>query len=858
MNASSRGYGYDAARMSPSETVSSGRPMFEGYRKDALSNFESEKPRYNLLNAERPQSSALVDLKDPIQVHLLTETALSDSKEYEILSQEEVDDLKKQVSTLSQRIEQTRANLAIQAKYRDAAISMAKLYSPGRTAGKRKSLLGNRNSGEQSAREAEEERMASEKRCEELANELFNLEKRLMEPQRRILQHTAGILQMTHRAPKRPNPYAQGQPQGQGIPGSPESLYTYTNGRDSLEPTSDDPYFDDRSLYLPMDGADRPYSAKRKNSIDIPIKSPIREQTNQLREESKQLREENDRLKEEVASMRAMSDAGTLETDALRRQNADNLKVVSYTEKRLEDLNKKLRHMVIQFNPAKNANYKSPPTGSLEPGDLIASQLDYLSSGLMAAQQEQQTLTSTKSREAEVAATAASASLSQIEIKLEDFNSQMREVLISTNTVLPPLPNIPASNLDAQLEYLESSLRALSTSTSKPKDDQSEAVLQGLWDIIQTGYAGIQQRKAERRKTRSDMGLEPDEEDMSGDEAPNTNEPYSLSAFSTKVQWLYAQATSLKDQKSVLKRQIKQQRELNNKSDSEKELEMKTKSDELQRTKDMLEKIELEAKGAQEKLTKALLELETLRQTSSANETAAAKAMEGQLKERNTKIASLEAENKTLQAKLAKVETDLAALQTKAKEANSAKEATDKEVAQLQKQVTAKDAELEQANMTLAELKTEVTIAKAELEGAYGSRAQRAAEAAALSKNSSESAEVKKLKEELASTLKEFEDITKETITAEKEKLDLEGKLDDALAAKAGLEAEAKQLRQKLDTEVARLQEQLDSERLKVGAGGAGAGGAARSGATMLSEQFRATMKEERRKFQEELRVGSF
>src|ERR1700755_1969452 len=71
----------------------------------------------------------LLNVNDPIQVHLLVETALGDSKTFEILSPEEVDELKKQCRALTQRIEQTRQNLAIQSKYRDAAISMAKLYS---------------------------------------------------------------------------------------------------------------------------------------------------------------------------------------------------------------------------------------------------------------------------------------------------------------------------------------------------------------------------------------------------------------------------------------------------------------------------------------------------------------------------------------------------------------------------------------------------------------------------------------------------------------------------------------------------------------------------------------------------------
>lgn len=160
------------------------------------------------MNPQRPQSSQLLNLNDSIAVHLLVETALGDSKEFEILSQDEVDDLKKQVQTLTQRIEQTRQNLAIQSKYRDAAISMSKLYSSNEkkrsfdATGRVKSILGHNRNGSEESEAQRQERLATEKKCEDLAAELWFLEKRLVKPQNKLLKHTAGILQMTHKGPK--------------------------------------------------------------------------------------------------------------------------------------------------------------------------------------------------------------------------------------------------------------------------------------------------------------------------------------------------------------------------------------------------------------------------------------------------------------------------------------------------------------------------------------------------------------------------------------------------------------------------------------------------------------------------------
>ena len=806
-----------------------------------------------------PQSSTLVDLKDPIQVHLLTETALSDSKEYEILSQEEVDGLKKQIQFLTQRGEQTRANLAIQSKYRDAAISMAKLYSP--TGGR-----GDRSRGGDDARQAELEKQASERRCEELVAELFSLDKRLMDAQTRLLQHTAGILQMTHRASSRKsNQPPNTQPLPNGIPGSPESLYTSSNGRDSLEGAGDDIYFDDRSLYFPLDQVDGHSVRPRKNVIEIPMKSPVREQKNQLREEADRLREENGRL--------------GAEAESLRKEGAERLEFIVDTEKKLEDLASKLYDMASRFNPVSSQVSLEPPASrGPEPGAMVDRQLDYLEKGLAVALEEREREISQNRKEAEVAAAAAAATLNQVEGKVEALNRQVHEVLRNMEPDYPSPPEISGQALDEQLDYLQDSFRTVqtelaraaelssSTSANKQKNDQMEAVLMGLWDIIQAGYAEMYQQKVERRKARAEKGLEEDEDDMSSDESlMSTDEPYSLQAFSTKVQWLYAQATSLKEQKVVLKRQIKQQRELNNKSSSDKDVELREKTDELQSTRDLLDSSEKVTRDTQDKLAKALNDLDTLQQTSAANESAAAQVARDQLGERDAKISSLESSSKDLQAKLSEVETSVAATQTllaatqaQLVQISDAKTAAEAQAEKLQKEVAEKDEELDRMNIMVVELKTEVTIAKAELDGAYGSRAQRAKEAAALTKSSENSelaSQNDRLKGELTNILKELEDMTKETIIAEKEKLELENKLDDVLAVKAGLESEVKVLGEKLDREVSQLKEQLDAERLRVPPSPGGLNSQPRAGASMLSEQFRATMKDERRKFQEEIRV---
>ncbi|RDA83396.1 hypothetical protein CP532_4832 [Ophiocordyceps camponoti-leonardi (nom. inval.)] len=805
----------------PSTSSPNGRSTANGFRRDNTNGFGKPASRFNSTGSNQERRLARVDLKDAIQVHLLTETALSDSKKFEILSQEEVDELKKQSQVLAQRVESTRANLAIQSKYRDAAVSMARLFDTAQP-------------DDPNALEAERERVACERQCELLAAELFNLEKRLMGPQRRLLEHTAGILQLTHKASKKRRPPP---PIGQlinGIPGSPESLYTYSLSGSSLDQAEDDNEFDDPSLYpLDYDGTRAANGRSKKNAIEIPVKSPIRE--------NNQLRGEMDRVREENMQLRGQTDM---------------------VIQKLQSLNGFLRETIVRFNPEVNGGYVQPPkptsTQDSQPAELLKSQVEYLESGLVAVQAEQESFAGGK----------------DIGQRIESLNLQLRDLLMSADAHYTPTPIPPESDVKGQLSYLEASIQLvdghMGRGASKGLDAETGPVLTRLWESIQKGLVEARQRKEERRKARSEKGVSAaaadDDDEISEDEGFDPTEPYSLPAFATRVQFLHARASTLKDQKAVLKRQIKQQRELNSKSDADKDQEVARKQKELDQTGERLARVEKEALEAQKLLSQALEDLEGARSSAKASESS-------EVAERDAKIGLLEAQLKETQAKVAAAESEgggtvqkLADMDLRIASLTEEKAATDEKIQTLskeleektarltdkEKKLEVKEVELEQLNMTLAELKTEVTIARAELDGAYGSRAERAADVAAL-KSSAEVVklqnQVEKLKQELGETVKELEGITKETIGAEREKVELEVKLDEALSSKTGLETEMQRFRDK----VTKLEEELDAERLKASSSPA-SGGRPGAGASMLSEQFRATMREERKRFQEDLK----
>ena len=785
-------------------------------------------------------------------MHLLTETALSDSRQYEILSQEELDDLKKQCQALTQRIDNTKSNLLIQAKYRDAAVSMAKLYSPAVADDKKRSWFdGNRMSGDD-MREAAAEREACERKCEELATELFNLEKQLMDPKRRILEHTAGVLQLTHKASRRRLAQQNGQPPN-GIPGSPESMYTYSHGRNSLDAPGEEVYMDDS--FPGLDALDTSRSRKGPLPLEIPLKSPIREQQSQLREEMDRLKEENNLLLNSVTEM----------------------------EHKLEGLNGSLRETIVRFNPAGNSGYEPPPSASApsgaKPGDVLRSQVDYLESGLVAVQAEQESYKP-----------SAAAGDSQVGERIESMNLQLRDLLMTADTHYEPVAMPDEADVEGQLNLLEDSLRQVDTNMSRLLQSGAgsstvEAAMIEMWDVIQHGYTAIRQSREDRRRTRAEKGLE-DDESMSDDEGIDLAETYSALNLSSRVRWLYRQATTLKDQKSVLKRQIKQQRELNNKSDAEKDAEIAQKQEMLDEKELIIERVEREAMDAQRMLSSTLEDLEQARAKTGNNDeleaelrerTTRTEALESKLQEMQANLTTAESESETTQRRLAQIDSTINALSGQLDEADRSRaEAEDKAnnleqeiqrrqeaLEETQNALKAKEKDMDDLNASYVELKTEVTIARAELDGADGSRAERAADAAAF-RNANEveklQAQVVKLKEELSGTVKELEDITKETIAAEREKVDLEGKLDDALHVRTSFEAEVNNLRERIEVEaqrtherMAKLQEDLDGERLKARRGEGVRPGA---GASLLSEQFRATMREERKKYQEDIRVS--
>ncbi|KAL4788124.1 Up-regulated during septation-domain-containing protein [Aspergillus varians] len=116
-------YGTGTAQPPPTKV------LLEGYR-EPLKLHNTDKSLYDSPNsASHSRRSIPLSANDPVAMYLLTETAMGDSINYEILSIEEVEELKKELRLMSTRTNATKRKLTLELKLRDAAMSLSRLHN---------------------------------------------------------------------------------------------------------------------------------------------------------------------------------------------------------------------------------------------------------------------------------------------------------------------------------------------------------------------------------------------------------------------------------------------------------------------------------------------------------------------------------------------------------------------------------------------------------------------------------------------------------------------------------------------------------------------------------------------------------
>jgi hypothetical protein len=737
---------------------------------------------------------------DPVAMHLLVETAIGDSQYFEILSVEEVEALKQEQKGLDARLGPVRKKLESETKIRDAAKSLTRLTSKKEQGHRRGLSSRGNNVVKDTATRSEEELSASNRKVDELARELFEIEARMRMIDTQLLMHTAAILQMTHNGPSKQNHNPQRSNTGGQRPDSPTSMYTYEI--DHTPRSKGEENFDDRSLYRSPENLDNLMNALQKG-------------THHHSDSVRDVGQRNQPLQSQDLSSMA---------------------------KRVEELNERLRELIVQANPERNQEYSLPPQNDgATDASSVDRQLDFLDQALRDVSAEQNELRNNTRH-----------SPSEVEGRLEGINNQLYAMLNraqGSESAQPP-PEISGGGSQEQLNYMEDAfynieqvqyslneqieeLRSKPSIPAQPSEsvqpsqpaqpsqnqdiEKYETTLQGLWSIILAGEEEARQRKRSRREL---LASDPDaNEELSPDEDHIPNEEFSLQAFSGKVQWLFSRATSLKDKQSILLRQIKQQRELNSKSDAQKEAAFSQLNERVLSARS-------DKKTMEEELERAMSQLKQFDGQSNENESIELQEAQERCMDLESQLRDVQddarVEGATIQAELAlssaKIDEAMAALLAVTAEKESLQKRTEDAMTAL----NAKEEELRDLEGEVVRLTTELTFAKAELDGAYGTRAERAAESAAnphikrelddlaaknaallneieslrkaqdaASQSEAESRDSERtLKAELSGMAAEYEALTRDAIQNEKDRDGLEAVIDSLRDEKEVLEME--------------------------------------------------------------------
>lgn len=707
---------------------------------------------------------------DSVGRHLLYETALLETNSYEILTLEDVEELKKESTRLQSGIDGAKRKLALESKVKAAATNLQRLYSsdqsradspqhPDSPKRARKSLLsGRQRSGSTASTEGktlsqtESELAESTRKVDELNETIKSLLDRRQVVERKLLRHTAAVLA------EQQNANTDG-----GANGSRE----------------DDT--DDASTYSP---------------------------------------DEFDGIRDILLSKSSSSGGKLQKRGNLQGEHEQQLQSM---QTRLEHLNEQLRSVISEasqtrgVSPAPEPHYT--PVDDNDPAAKLSSDFDRFENNLRALQQEQY---DAKKHYAHIQETSYQ-TRNAVEEQLEELNAQLYNTLTlspaaQSITDLQEPPKATGHGYQPQLAYLEESFLNIEqllrrhtdelqsargngedeekTEAQSKKLDEYEATIGGLWEIMQNEQSLLRTPPIDEGRF---SGAEP------VPRSPLTDS-FSLPAFSSRVQHLFNRATAAHEQQDILRRQIQQQRELNGRSDAEKDRqveELTTKHEQLvasgEQMQDELAKSMAQHKQAETEVNQLKAELLNVEnEFTELRRTAELKHQEReemarQLQAQQEHTGHLQQEIQELEAQAANIESNSsqhAELTAQLTAANAAREQAEQKHAAAMK-------EMEQVETEVVRLSTELTMAKAELDGAYGSRAERAKEAqgseiqvliernaeitselAALRAERSDNSRVQALEQELQAMTADFQELTREALQQEHERGQLDSLID--------------------------------------------------------------------------------
>ena len=787
-----------------------------------------------------PQSSQL-NTSDPVAMHLLMETAMVDSKGFEVLTIEDVEEFKRERISIQHRIEATRRKLALERKLRDAAQSLNRLYStkgrresdetapdgsPKSPRKSRRSILGNRSNSSELLNKTDDEYASSNRKCDALTQELSAMEKRSEELARRILEHTAGILQFTHKGLKK-------NISPDTLPRSPESMASVNHRSMTHFDELDD--FDDRSFYKSLDHSDDYGGANRKAELQM----------------------------------------------------------LEQTEKTLDAVNNRIRCLVHQADP--NQQINPPPQqrnneASRQGGSQIHAQLEYLGRALESIEAAQARMVQD-----------AQSSVYDSEDQMEDINVRLHDLLQKTNTIgQSPVgfaPDSRGKSLQSQLSFSDMILDRLNKRVEhlvEQKDILSRQIQQQR-DLNSKSDA---QRDAQIMTLTNELAEAQEQQAQHEKEVQSATDQIHLLMEQLDSS---RQESVLLDQKRQSEDRKVLQAEKNARKKAEDSLKklqgtLRAEKDAKKRAEDNLKKVQGTLQVEKDSRKQAEESLSKLQGTLQAGNDAQ--------KQINENIAQLQATLQGERNARQQAEESLAQLEVSLQREKDAQRHADDTLTQqegtlkaerdnarnLEEQLTQVQGDLDEAKIDKAQAEAEVekcrseikdlegavvraqtdlTVVRAELDGAYGTRAQRAADVTMNpaiqkeiddlnDKNKSLQNEVNNLRaqgsgkaelqskidvlqKELKDTIEDYEKMTKASVEFEKDREQLEASVDTMKERCEALEA------------------QLSDEKVKsLGMKSPGMNGPGSPGSTstmILKNEFKKMMRDTRAENLKALRV---
>ncbi|KDQ64457.1 hypothetical protein JAAARDRAFT_28088 [Jaapia argillacea MUCL 33604] len=136
------------------------------------------------IDSSAHDSSQSFNTRDELLISLLASQAVVDSRDYPILSAEDVEELKKEQQVLGARLIALNKKLSLEMKIRDAAISLSKVNA----------------SHKKVSKQTQEQLETANNRVDAAQKELWRVSERANDVGRKLLEHRAGVLGMSVRS----------------------------------------------------------------------------------------------------------------------------------------------------------------------------------------------------------------------------------------------------------------------------------------------------------------------------------------------------------------------------------------------------------------------------------------------------------------------------------------------------------------------------------------------------------------------------------------------------------------------------------------------------------------------------------